>query len=217
VVLPGRRGTVLRAAAIRTVSREAKIDAERLLRDDLDPWLAALAAISEDRQPWPAEGIPPALREACLARRFTGSMAEASASVDVAAPADKVGRAVASLDVLRTAQPEGLCACGYVPGTPVGEVGGLRYFVFRRGEKLPAVTSLLAAASPTAVMARQITSPHAETTFSWAAAADGTRLDVRLRVPGSEAAMSDERRQAIEARVTRRATRYKAAIESWPG
>ena len=72
---------------------------------------------------------------------------------------------------------------GLRTGTPVGEVGGLRYFVFRRGEKLPAITS----------------------------------LDVTLRVPGSEAAMSDERRQAIKAMVTGGATRYKAAIESWPG
>jgi hypothetical protein len=213
----GRRGTVLHAAAIRTVSREAKIDAEVLLRSDLDAWLAALAAIAEDRQPWPGEGMPHALREACLATRFAGSMVEASATVDVVAPADKVSRAVVSLDVLRAAQPENVLAYGYMAGTPAGEVGGMRYAVYRRGEDLRAVASLVAAVSPTAVITRQITAPYGETTLSWAAAPGSTRLDVTQRAPGSADTVSDEHRQRFDAVVARNAARFKAAIESWRG
>jgi hypothetical protein len=213
----GRRGTVLRVSAVRTVPRQAKIDAEAYIRDDLDVWLAALAAIAEERRPWPGEGMPPALHQACLASQFTGSMVEASASVDVAAAADRVGQALASVEVLRAVHTEQVLSCGYISGTPEGEVGGVRYFVHRRGENLLAVASLVAAVSPTAVITRQITTPHGETTLSWAAAADGTGLQLTQRFPGSAAAMSDEQRQGFDAAVVRNAARYKAAVERWPG
>lgn len=213
----GRRGTVLRVSAVRTVPRQAKIDAEAYIRDDLDAWLEALAAIAEGRRPWPGEGMPPALRQACLASRAAGPMVEASASVDVVAAADRVGRAIASVEVLRAVQTEQVLSCGYIPGTPEGEVGGVRYFVHRRGENLLAVASLVAAVSPTAVITRQITTPHGETTLSWAAAADGTRLELTQRFPGSAAALSDEQKQGFDAAVARNAARFKAAIESWPG
>jgi hypothetical protein len=213
----GRRGSVLRAAAIRTVSREAKIDAEVQLRSNLDAWLASLAAIAENRKPWPGEGMPPALRQACLASRPAGLMVEVSASVDVVAPADRVGQAIGSVDVLRAVQTEHVLSCGYVSGTPVGEVGGVRYFAYRHGENLLAAASLVAAVSPTAVIARQITRPYGETTWSWAAAAGGTRLELTQRFPGSAAALSDEQRQGLDAAVAGSAARFKAAIESWPG
>ena len=216
-VEPGRRGTVLRALAVRTVPRQAKIDAEAYIRDDLDTWLAALAAIAEDRRPWPGEGMPPALHQACLASRASGPMIEASASVEVGAAADRVGEAVASVEVLRAVQTEQVLSCGYISGTPKGEVGGVRFFVHQRAEYLLAVASLVAAVSPTAVMTRQITTPHGETTLSWAATAGGTRLEVTQRFPGSAAALSDEQKQGFDAAVAGNAARYKAAIESWPG
>ncbi|HTX84069.1 MAG TPA: hypothetical protein VME44_17935 [Streptosporangiaceae bacterium] len=213
----GRRGTVLRISAVRTVPRQAKIDAEAYIRDDLDAWLAALAAIAEDRRPWPGEGMPPALAQSCLASRAAGPMVEASASVDVAAAADRVGQAIASVEVLRAVQTEQVLSCGYISGTPEGEVGGVRYFVHRRGENLLAVASLVAAVSPTGVITRQITTPHGETTLSWAPAAGGARLELTQRFPGSAGAMSDEQKQGFDAAVARNAARFKAAIESWPG
>jgi hypothetical protein len=213
----GRRGTVLRVAAIRTVSREAKIDAEVQLRSSLDAWLASLAAIAEDRQPWPGEGMPPALRQACLASRPAGPMVEVSASVDVAAAADRVGQAIGSVAVLRAVQTDHVLSCGYISGTPEGEVGGVRYFVHQHGENLLAVASLVAAVSPTAVITRQVTKPHGETTLSWAAADGGTRLELTQRFPGSAAALSDDQKQGFDAAVARNAARFKAAIEGWPG
>jgi hypothetical protein len=213
----GRGDTVLRLAAIRTVRREAKIDAEIYIRQSLDAWLASLAAIAEGRRPWPGVGMPPALHHACLVSRAAGPMVEASASVDVVATADRVGQAIASVDVLRAVQTEQVLSCGYLSGTPAGEAGSVRYFVLRRGENLLAVGSLVAAVSPTAVITRQITRPYGETTLSWGAAADGTRLELTQRFPGSAAAMSEEQRHGFDAAVARNAARLKVAIERWPG
>jgi hypothetical protein len=213
----GRRGTVLRAAVIRTVPRQAKIDAEVYIRNDLDAWLSALAAIAEDRRPWPGEDLPPALRQACLAGPSARHMVEASASMDVAASPDNVGQALVSVDVLRAVLHEQVVTCGYISGTPAGEVGGVRYSVYRHGENLRATASLIAAVSPNAVITRQITTPFAESNFSWAVGPGGTRLDLTQRFPVSAATLPDEQMQALEAAVAGLAARYKAAIESWPG
>jgi hypothetical protein len=199
------------------VSREAKIDAEVELRSNLDAWLGSLAAIAEDRQPRPGHGMPPALRQACLASRPAGPMVEASASVDVIAGADRVGQAIVSLDVLRAVQTEEVLSCGYIAGTPEGEVGSVRYLVYRFGDNLLAIASLVAAVSPTAVITRQITRPYGESSLSWAAAPGGTRLNLAQRFPGSAATISDEQRHAFEAAVGGNAARYKAAIESCHG
>jgi hypothetical protein len=212
---PGRRGTALRIAIARTVPRQAKIDAEVEIREDLGGWLAELAAIADGRRPWPADGMPALLRQECLAAPPAPASVEASASVVTDAPPDRVAQAVSSLNVVRAVQTEHVLSCGYVPGTPADQVGGVRYFVYRLADgTLLAVASLVAASSPTAMMTRQLTPPFGETTYGWAAEYGATRLEVTQRFPAPPAPMSQEQYEAFQAAVTAMAGRYKAAIEA---
>jgi hypothetical protein len=211
---PGRRGTALRIAAARTVPRQAKIDAEMEIREDLDGWLAELAAIAEGRRPWPADGMPEPLRRECLAPPPARASIEASASVEVDAPGDRVARAIGDLGVVRAVQTEHLLSCGYIPGTPAGQVGGVRYLIYRLADgSTMAVATLIAASSPTAMMTRQLTPPFGETTYGWAPEYRTTRLDVTQRFPAPSPRPSAEQLEAFQAAVAAMAARYQAAIE----
>jgi hypothetical protein len=211
----GRRGTALRISHVRTVPRQAKIDAEVEMREDLDGWLTALAAIADGSRPWPPDGIPEPLRRECLAARPARASVEASASVHISASAESVGKAVGALPVLRAVQTEQVVSCGYVPGTGAGQVGSIRYFVYRLADGASlAVASLIAASSPTAMMTRQITAPFGETTYGWSQDDGTTRLELTQRLPAPPVPMPQEQHEAFEAAVAAMASRYKAAIES---
>jgi hypothetical protein len=213
-VAAARGGARLRIAQTQQVPRQLKIDAEMKMRDEIKAWLDALRAIAEGRAPLPAEAVPEGLSQVLRAPAGAASLVEASASVHVNAPPERIGRALASLDIARAAQSAEVVYCGHLPGTPADQVGGVRYFVYRMPDgRLFAVASLIAAASPTALMTRHVTAPYGEAAYSFEAAGDGTLLSISWRQPSAGPPGPDAIR---EQRVTELAGRYKAAIEGAP-
>jgi hypothetical protein len=207
----GRRGPVLRVAASLTVDRRGKVGSEATLRDETRQWLAALRATAEGRSPWPADGMPDALRAACLATPPLVNAAVATAAIDVDARPDQVGRLLAAPEVMRAIQPENVAECGYAPGVPAGQVGAIRYYVYRSPAdgRLFAMASLIAGVTPGAMMVRAVTAPYSDTDYRYEAAGSGTRLELTHRVPGQ--ARGDP--QAHAAAVTDLAHRYQAVLE----
>lgn len=213
-VEPGRRGTNLRIAATWTVGRPARIDAEAELHRELKDWLAALRDIADGHQPRPADGMPEALRQACLASPPPGPAAEARASVEIGVPLEAVRNLLGSSELVLAIQPAGIAYVGQVPGTPAaGEVGGMRFYVQRRADGLfTGRVSLLAALSPGGRVIRFVTAPYYEMTFRYEPAGVSTRLELTQRLPG-RTAETDAQHQLHTESVMAAAQRYKDAIE----
>ncbi len=217
-VEPGRRGTRMRIAATWTVGRPARIDAEAELRREVKDWLAALRDIADGRRPVPGDGMPEALRQACLTSPPPGPAAEASASVEVGVPLGTVRGLLGRPELGRALQPASVLYYGQVPGTPAAdEVGGMRFHVQRRPDGLLASqVSLLAAASPGGRVTRLVSAPFDEMTFRYEPSGPGTRLELTHRGPG-QATGADARRDQHAAWVFAVAQQYKDAIERLAG
>jgi hypothetical protein len=218
-VEPGRRGTRLRIAATWTVGRPARIDAEAELHRELKAWLAALRDIADGHRPPPGDGMPEALRRACLASPPPGPAVEASASIEIGVPLDTFRGLLGSTDLGRALQPPGVLWFGQVPGTPgASEVGGMRFNVRRRPDGLLAGrVSLLAAASPGGRVVRLVTPPFDEMTFRYEPAESGTRLELTQRHPDQAAARANASHDQLAALVMAAARQYKDAIERLAG
>jgi hypothetical protein len=217
-VEPGRRGTNMRIAASWTVNRSAKIDAEAGLRRELKGWLAALRDIADGHRPPPGDGMPEALRQACLASPPPGPAAEACASVEVGVAVETVRGFLGTTELARTLQPASVLYVGQVPGTPpAGNVGAMRFYVHRRPDGLHAGrVSLLAAISPGGLVVRFVTAPYEELTIRYEPAGPSTRLELSRRLPGRAAQTGEHRDQHVRL-VTAVAQRYKDAIERLAG
>jgi hypothetical protein len=217
-VEPSRRGAKLRIAATWTVGRPARIDAEAELHRELKEWLAGLRDIADGHRPRPADGIPEALRQACLANPPPGPAAEARASVEVDVPLEAVRNLLGSSELIRAIQPASVVYVGQVPGTPpAGEVGGMRFYVQRRPDGLfTGRVSLLAALSPGGRVSRFVTAPYDEVTIHYEPCGLGTRLELTQRVPGRTAGADGQDPQHAQT-VKAAAQRYKNAIERLAG
>lgn len=213
----GRRGTSMQVAASRVVPRDVKVDHEHVLRDSHKAWLKALCVVCEGQRPWPGDGMPEALRQAGLAIAPVAAGVLASASTEVNAPPDRVREALDTLDFFRSVQPENVLYCGDIPGMSGGQVGGMRYYVFRRAGQLSGMVSLRAAASPGGLVARRLTPPCAETTTRVEPSGAGTRLEFTMRCPGSPKCSDDVHRDGHATALAEMASRYKAALERLPG
>jgi hypothetical protein len=214
-VEPGRRGTRLRIATTWTVDRPARIHAEADLRRELKEWLAALRDIADGRRSRPADSLPEALRQACLASPPPGPAVDVSASAQIDVPPDIVERVLARPDFMREVQPAGAAYVARVPGTPGhGAVGGMVSFVARGSDGvLAGSVSLLAASSPGARLYRRVTPPFYETTYRSEPAGDGTRWEVTRRCAGHSAADPARHAEWHAAGVAAIAARYKATVE----
>jgi hypothetical protein len=215
----GRRGARLRIASTRTVGRPARIHAEADLRREVKGWLAALRDIADGRRPLPGDGMPEALRQACLASPPPAPAIDVSASAQIDVPPDTVQRVLARPDFVREVQPPGVAYAGRVPGTPGrGAVGTMAFFVVRRSDGLLAATvHMLAASSPGARLYRLVVPPFYETTFRYEPAGDGTRLEVSRRCAGHSGADPARHADWHTASVAAIAGRYKATVERLAG
>lgn len=131
-VRPGRRGPVrvhievacypsrLRAHAVETATRAG-----------LDRWLGRIRAVAEDRSPAPGDLVSAGVVRLCLQvpRQPKDWISVTETAVIRADPA-AVWAAV-SPPHFEPASPSTPVACGYVPGTPVGQPGEMQYFVQR--------------------------------------------------------------------------------------
>jgi hypothetical protein len=218
-VEPGRRGTRLRIAATWTVGRPARIDAEAELHRELKGWLAALRDIADGHRRPPGDGMPEALRQACLASPPPGPAAEARASIEIGVPIGTFRGLLGSAELGRALQPASVLWFGQVPGTPgASEVGAMRFNVRCRPDGLlEGRVSLLAAVSPGGRVVRVVTPPFGEMTFRYEPAGPGTRLELAQRHPGQAAARANAAHDQLAALVMAAARQYKDAIERLAG
>jgi hypothetical protein len=215
---PVRRGTKLSIAGAFVVPRASKLDVAADQRRELKPWLKSLSAIAEGRAPWPGDGAADRVREACAAGVPSTEAVECSASVIIDAPLASVSRALLGPPELLRVVNAQVAYSGYVPGTPVGEVGALRYYVHRRSDgSLLATCALVAASSPGGVIVRYVTPPYSESTYTCETADAGTSLQLTFRCPGRSAKGQDAHRELHAAAIPALLDRWKAAIEGLPG
>jgi hypothetical protein len=224
-VEPVRRGTKLRIATTFAVPRAVEVGTEIAKRREIKAWLEQLSAIADGRAAWPGNGLADKVRQACAAAvpgvpGVPGTAAvEASAGIEVDAPPADVSRAILGPpEFLRAIQTEAVLYCGYVPGTPVGQEGGLRYFVYRASDgSLRGAATLVAASAPNGVTVRRVTPPLAETTYRCEPSGPGTALELTIRCSGKCAGTPDAHRQRHVTELAALASRWKAVMESLPG
>jgi uncharacterized protein YndB with AHSA1/START domain len=96
-------------------------------------WLADLRKVAEGRAPHPGQGMPDNIRSAFTPSAPLRQPLSVSVAADVAAPADKVWRVIYRPESA-VLLGKGCLSSGVVPGTPVGQVGEMQYFVHRVGE-----------------------------------------------------------------------------------
>ncbi len=212
-----RRGVRLRVTGSRVVLRQSKVDYQTQLRRDHKAWLEQLSAVAGGRAPWPGEGMAGKVRQASSGAPITAAV-EASASINVSAPPAVVGRALLGSPAFQRAiQPDAVLYCGYVPDTPAGQVGGLRYLVDRRADgSLRGSVTLVAAAAPEEVIVRRITPPFDETTYHWEPSGNGTALQLTVRCPGTFAGTPDAHRDRHTVALAALNDRIRPAVENLP-
>jgi Polyketide cyclase / dehydrase and lipid transport len=215
---PARRGTKLRIAGTFVVPRASKLDVVSDQRRELKPWLKNLSASAEGRAPWPGDGAADRVREACAAGVPSRDAVECSASVHIDVPTAGVSRALLGPPELLQVVNSQVAFSGYVPGTPAGQVGGLRYYVHRRSHgSLLASCALVAAASPSGVIVRYVTPPFPQLTYTCEPADAGTSLELTFRCPGRSAKGQDTHRDLHAEATAALVARWKAAIEGLAG
>jgi hypothetical protein len=215
---PARRGTKLRIAGAFVVPRASKLDVVSDQRRELKPWLKNLSASAEGRAPWPGDGAADRVREACAAGVPATEAVECSASVTIDASPASVSQALLGPPALLRVVNAQIAYSGYVPGTPVGQVGGLRYYVHRRSNgSLLALCALVAASSPGGAIVRYVTPPFSQLTYTCEPAGAGTSLRLTFRCPGRTGKSQDAHRELHAASTVALTGRWKAAIEGLAG
>jgi hypothetical protein len=211
-VLPAPRGTKAAITVHRRINRWAKGATQSWWHKQLKPWLAECAAVLEGRRPWPADGLPAAVRAACLTRRPIGEAVSVSASALIGAPPDQTWRAVWNPATTLLTDPD-CVAAGQVPGTPSRRIGEMQYSVHRWPDgrlqsRLIAVDDL--DEGRTALVHAINTPVYAEVHHRVEPEAGGTRLTLTDRhYPATV-----ERLEPYEADMTVTVSRYKSVIEA---
>jgi hypothetical protein len=216
----GRHGVKVRASVRRVCHRAEKAHQAARQRKRLDSWLRALQAILECRASWPTEAMPADLQAIYAAQAEVKDPISVSAAALVRAPAATVWQAMRSIGACRFALQ--FPYMGYVPGTPKGAVGEIRYFVHRHGDEQMHVgmTVVRELVAERMVREQSLSSRHDEQRFDLVPEGEATRLKAACRVPGQQAEGDEDRiLRKYEGRLRRRLDSYRALLEEqtgWP-
>ena len=131
-VRPGRRGTVrVHIEVARYPSRVRADIVEIATRAGLERWLGRIRAVAEQRAPAPGDLISAEVLRLCLqVPRQPKDWIPVTETAVISADPGAVWAAV-SAPYFDPASKNAPVACGYVPGTPVGQPGEMQYFVQR--------------------------------------------------------------------------------------
>jgi hypothetical protein len=206
-----RRGGVLSVAAKFAVDRGTAYYLRKSWERVLGVWLARACLVLEGHQPWPA-AMPADVQRACEARPALEATESVSASALIAAPLDVVWEAVWA----PATSWSGSVASGHVPGTPLQQAGEMQYFVSRNGDGRLAVSTVVVreVAYQRGAVTQDVSPPHQELSYLFAAEMDATRLELTTR--WADAAMAGEP-QVVRSQMTdfvrSAVNHYKSTIE----
>lgn len=131
-VRPGRRGTVRVHIEVARYPSRLRADAVELAtRAGLGRWLSRIRAVAEDQSPAPSDLISAEVQQLCLqVPRQPKDWISVAETAVIRADPSAVWAAVSSPHFGPASQSAPV-ACGFVPGTPVGQPGEMQYFVER--------------------------------------------------------------------------------------
>jgi len=167
-VRPGRRGRVRVHIEVARYPSRVRADAVELAtRAGLDRWLSRIRAVAEQRTPAPGDLVSAEVLRLCLQvpRQPKDWISVTETTVIRADPA-AVWAAV-SPPHFEPASRNTPVACGYVPGTPVGQPGEMQYFVERlEDEALKSeVVAVSAVTDGMDVVAHRLRPPYDQTRY----------------------------------------------------
>jgi hypothetical protein len=183
---PSRRGIVRVHIEVARYPSRLRADAvERATRAGLDRWLGRIRAVAEGRSPAPGDVVSAEVVRLCLQvpRQPKDWISVTEAAVIRADPA-AVWAAV-SPPHFEHSSPGTPVACGYVPGTPVGQPGEMQYFVQRLedGTLKSEVVAVSAVTDGVDVVTHRITPPYDQTRYRVSADNGQANLEITWTGP----------------------------------
>jgi hypothetical protein len=165
----------------------------------------------------------PGLRAACSPRAPLASPAEASASALIRAPIGQVWQAVHAPESELLIDPGHFVCAGRVPGTPVGQIGEMQYFVRRHddGWLLASACVVTEFTDQHSALVATIAPRHTETLHLVTPDPQGTQLQLTMRWPASRSPADRAKNQAQKQQMAHWAQAgvdgYKKLIEEAEG
>jgi hypothetical protein len=220
-VRPRPHGCTLSVAVSEDVPRVSKGSYARYWRRTTGDWAHRLQAVAEGRMPWPPDGMPVQMREACTGFPLPKKTGQATASVEIKAGADTVWEALQASGFARLTDPETVVWAGTVPGTPLRAAGELQCSVSRHPDDL--FTAIVHVVRELAEGRRAVTqtigSPDTEIVHLLTPVPGGTRLELTARWPPPPVSKGEAAQAAdtIAAHLQATAEAYKDTIEKAAG
>ncbi len=212
-VCPGRRGKVkVHIEVARYPSRLRADNVETATRAGLLRWLSRIQAVAENRSPAPRDVISAEVQRLCLhvPRQPKGWISVTETAVIRADP--RAVWAAVSAPHFDPASPSTPVACGYVPGTPVGQAGEMQYFVTRLEDG--ALTSEAVAVSAITdhleAVAHRVRPPYDQTRYRVSADGGQAKLEITWTGPPGPVGAS---REPVAAGLRAALSHHKAALE----
>jgi hypothetical protein len=212
-VCPGRRGKVKVHIEVARYSSRLRADAvETATRAGLVRWLSRIQAVAENRSPAPSDVISAEVQRLCLqVPRQPKDWVSVTETAVIRADPSAVWAAV-SAPHFDPASPGTPVACGYVPGTPVGQPGEMQYFVERLDDG--ALTSQAVAVSAMTdhleAIAHRVRPPYDQTRYRVSADGGQAKLEMTWTGPPGPAGAS---REPVAAGLRAVLSHHKAALQ----
>lgn len=193
-VRPSRRGKVEVRIEVAQYPSRLRADAvETATRAGLVRWLSRIQAVAENRCPAPSDMISAEVQQLCLqVPRQPKDWVSVTEAVVIRADPSAIWAAV-SAPHFGPASPSTPVACGYVPGTPVGQPGEMQYFVERLEDG--ALASQAVAVSATdhlEAVAHRVRPPYDQTRYRVSADDSQARLEMTWTGPPGPAGANSE-------------------------
>ena len=212
-VRPGRRDKVKVHIEVARYPSRLRADAvETATRAGLVRWLSRIQAVAESRSPAPSDVISAEVQRLCLqVPRQPKDWLSVTETAVIRADPSAVWAAV-SAPHFDPASPSTPVACGFVPGTPVGQPGEMQYFVQRLEDG--ALTSQAIAVSAMTdhleAIAHRVKPPYDQTRYRVSADGGQAKLEMTWTGPPGPAGAS---REPVAASLRAVLSHHKAALE----
>lgn len=209
-----RRGTVRVHIEVARYPSLLHADAvERATRAGLERWLRGIRAVAENRSPAPSDLISAEVQRLCLqVPRPPRDWISVTETAVIRADPSAVWAEVRAPHFDPSSQNAPV-ACGFVPGTPVGQPGEMQYFVWRLqddGARQSAVVAVSAMADGLSAVAHRVKPPYDETRYRVSAGAGQVSLEVTWAGPPGPGGAN---RAAVASSLRATLIHHKAALE----
>ena len=212
-VRPARRGAVRVHIEVARYPSLLHADAvDRATRAGLEKWLRGIRAVAENRSPAPSDLISAEVQRLCLeVPRKPRGWVSVTETAAIGADPSTVWAAVRAphLDPSSENAP---VACGFVPGTPIGQPGEMQYFVQRLKDGAPKSQAVAVSAIPDGLGAvtHRVRPPYDQTRYRVSAASGQANLELTWAGPPGP---GDANRAEVGSNLRAVLSHHKAALE----